>query len=1407
MKMTQAPQSREETTRAGLMTRGGWRSALAITMGLSVGVFSCSDDEEGNVTTVDVTVTDADGDTAAPPPTVACETWLDCLGAVASPCTIATCDATLGVCVVSRRPDCCASDDDCLGAPSGGASDSMPDRLCDVPLGRCVAVVGTPCDGPEACASPNPCTLGVCLGGVCAEAESPDCCETQADCDDGDPCTDHDCSAGLCLTTLKDTPACCATLVYGATFTGDLEGAEVSGNGEAVVWHLSTVRSHSPGGALQFADPESGRYGNPIVEGKVPASAGAAATPTLALPAGQSLAFVFWLWLDVEKLPEFDEFWVEVESDGLFTPIWNKDALPDGNYKTWTRVAIDVSAYAGQSVRFHFRVDTLDGTVNGGEGVFIDDLVVQAACGDEPECKSDSDCAGDDPCTSDTCAGGECVSAPVPGCCADVSECASTGDPCDVVRCQENQCVTTIAPACANCGGSCDDGDPCTDEACVLNECQFYAIPGCAPECVTAETCAAPPVPCAIPTCEDGLCGIDTADGCCASDSGCDDGDPCTTDACTDNTCTNAVIAGCGGCLVAEDCFDGLPCTADACLFGACKNPPIAGCEDECQVDADCIAAGTCTTIACVQGFCQEAPIAGCCSSDATCDDGDPCTTDVCEDGACVVSQGDPLLGCCDENADCADSDPCTADLCVQNQCESIVIPGCGAGCTSAQGCSDGNACTQDTCVAGQCSFLTITKCCTTSSDCNDGSACTIDACTMGQCIFTPKTGCCTSAAQCNDGNACTADFCNANLCLNTAIPGCVPPCTAAAQCNDGSACTTDACTMGQCVFTPKANCCTSAAQCNDGNACTADFCNANVCVKAAIPGCVAPCTTAAQCNDGDPCTADFCTNGVCVITAVPDCQTPCQSNAQCDDGNPCTQGTCSIGTCLYTAIPGCCTQNAGCNDQNTCTADFCTQNKCTNLAIPGCCSEALLLQQSFDTASALSGWQLTGSGGSTWARSTLLSLSSPSSLRFANALTGTYGPDGVQVAGAALTPAFTIPSASKGAVATFFLYADVETAPDFDTLRVLVRPPGTAAGTVLWSKDSLQTYGSWVAVTVNLSAWIGQTVRVELRTDSVDGVDNAGAGFFIDDLVVRATCTTVPNCQSDFECNDGDSCTADRCSGGLCVADPIPECCQSATDCDDGFACTIDACQNGKCVYEEQPGCCQSVDECDDGNACSLDLCQNGACTYSASGAAGCCKAAADCEDGSACTAHTCTDFQCKTTSVGGPGCCTPTTLLNATFDTGTAPGFTIFTDGGLARWSPQTRRFFSPAYSLYFGIPGTWNYQTEPPPSGTAVTGSLSIPATSAKATLTFRVWASVADPFTDVFTVRVVSGTTLKTIYTSAAGTLPQGQWSLITVDLSASIGKAVTLQFGFEAIFPSPAGEGIHLDNIKLQTSCQ
>ncbi len=150
----------------------------------------------------------------------------------------------------------------------------------------------------------------------------------------------------------------------------------------------------------------------------------------------------------------------------------------------------------------------------------------------------------------------------------------------------------------------------------------------------------------------------------------------------------------------------------------------------------------------------------------------------------------------CTTNADCNDGNPCTDDACSASQC---------AYTNNTVACSDGNACTlNDLCGGGVCVSGT-------PQVCNDGDACTANNCNTGtgQCQF--------PAIVCNDSNTCTDDTCNQQS-------GCVFTANNNNVCSDGNLCTTpDVCQGGACVgqnpvvCTPDANICTTEA-CNPAN-------------------------------------------------------------------------------------------------------------------------------------------------------------------------------------------------------------------------------------------------------------------------------------------------------------------------------------------------------------------------------------------------------------------------------------------------------------------------------------------------------------------------------------------------------------------------------------------------------------
>lgn len=82
--------------------------------------------------------------------------------------------------------------------------------------------------------------------------------------------------------------------------------------------------------------------------------------------------------------------------------------------------------------------------------------------------------------------------------------------------------------------------------------------------------------------------------------------------------------------------------------------------------------------------------------------------------------------------------------------------------------------------------------------------------------------------------------------------------------------------------------------------------------------------------------------------------------------------------------------------------------------------------------------------------------------------------------------------------------------------------------------------------------------------------------------------------------CDDGSACTnGDACKAGACVGIPL--------NCDDGVDTTTDLCEAGQCLHRVGP--CSKDFDCYDGESlCSKDRCEAGQCVYEPTGAEGCC-------------------------------------------------------------------------------------------------------------------------------------------------------------------------------------------------------
>ena len=151
----------------------------------------------------------------------------------------------------------------------------------------------------------------------------------------------------------------------------------------------------------------------------------------------------------------------------------------------------------------------------------------------------------------------------------------------------------------------------------------------------------------------------------CNGDAECDDGNPCTDDACTEGTCASTPNTA--------TCDDGNPCTTgDACAAGAC----VGGAND-------CACADT--------GDCAPFDDGDLCNGTLVCDDDqlcsvDPATVVACASDACSTATCAPATGTCsrvetccaddDDNdgdgaVDCADAD-CEADAACESGCPAL---------------------------------------------------------------------------------------------------------------------------------------------------------------------------------------------------------------------------------------------------------------------------------------------------------------------------------------------------------------------------------------------------------------------------------------------------------------------------------------------------------------------------------------------------------------------------------------------------------------------------------------------------------------------------------------------------------------------------------------------------------------
>ncbi len=419
-----------------------------------------------------------------------------------------------------------------------------------------------------------------------------------------------------------------------------------------------------------------------------------------------------------------------------------------------------------------------------------------------------------------------------------------------------------------------------------------------------------------------------------------------------------------------------------------------------------------------------------------------------------------------------------------------------------------------------------------------------------------------------------------------------------------------------------------------------------------------------------------------------------------------------------------------------------------------------------------------------------------------------------------------------------FWLWLDTEQTEGDDLLTIQVISGGQPSA--IWTSDAIggSTHGAWQRIVVDLAAFADKTVQFQLAFTTKDGVLNAYAGAFVDDLAVATGC-----CAADAECEDGNACTTDACVGEgdklpVCKNTAKADCCVTNANCDDKKPCTLDLCSGpgGTCSHSDLPGCCMDNAGCDDKNACTEDLCpaaggqcqhinkcckadaecatsdpckkgtcNSGQCSYADT----CCLFNDDCDDFNPCTTDACDKGKCVYTSATVPGCCAPQVLVSK-FD-GSEEGWTLTSTHPTIKWFYKDSTFTKSAPgSLKMADPAKDSSSvpfTNPQFKVTASSPAITV-LPGKETTLSFWSYHVSGNGTSYTFKVFVVldgvENVLAQFSYSSHFNT-----WKNTVVDLTPLGGKSVELNFQVMATTTGGTyvATGIYLDDVVVTSTCQ
>ena len=235
-------------------------------------------------------------------------------------------------------------------------------------------------------------------------------CLNGGDCTPDDDCKVVSCSDDFkCLQAPKPTPECCEPFLI-SELTFDFEGGDFEGGSDG--WESLPCES---GGApddasavWQFADGDSAAgIQAKVGDGMLYFGNGTALaapefggcdeinSPCVALEDGVPWTVSMWVFLDIEKDIDCigggagfsDQVFIKVQDcagEAADELVFAKFDVECSEYDKWVYQEFEVDAWAGESMRLQFGMDTWDAFINDGKGVAIDQVEFTRGCGVDP---------------------------------------------------------------------------------------------------------------------------------------------------------------------------------------------------------------------------------------------------------------------------------------------------------------------------------------------------------------------------------------------------------------------------------------------------------------------------------------------------------------------------------------------------------------------------------------------------------------------------------------------------------------------------------------------------------------------------------------------------------------------------------------------------------------------------------------------------------------------------------------------------------------------------------------------------------------------------------------------------------------------------------------------------------------